>query len=242
MKIRRPPILVKLALDLAMAVFFIVALGFQSIGGLAHEWIGLIFCGFGLIHVVANWNWYKCILRGKYTFRRVINTIINLILPAGVIVLCVSGIINSRHLFGFLSLKGSLEMRQVHSFVAYWGIVFLGVHAGLQWGKALTALKNKAGANIKWLFNATALRGLAAGLVVYGIWASFDREMGSKLFLGFAFDFWDSSRPLIFFYTHNTAILSMYIAITHYTIKMIALMAASLKINGGAPEAMESDE
>jgi hypothetical protein len=142
-------------------------------------------------------------------------------LPVGAIVLCVSGIMSSRHVFRFLNLKGGLNIRQIHSFVAYWGLVLLGIHVGIHWDKVLTVLKNKAGTSRELIFNSLLLRGLASVTAAYGIWSSFDRAMGSKLFLGFSFDFWESSRPEILFYLHNTAIMALYIIITHYSLKMI---------------------
>ena len=221
MKIRQLPMIVKLVIDLVMGLFFIAALGFRSTGGLAHEWIGLIFCALGILHMTINWRWYRNILKGKYSFRRSLNAVINLSLPVGMVVLFVSGIMNSRHIFSCLNLKGSMEIRQVHSFVAYWGIVLLGVHAGIQWVKVLSVLKNKAGTLCEWLRNGTLLHSMSVLIVVYGIWASFDRAMASKLFLGFSFDFWNPSRPEFLFYTHNLAIMALYISITHYAFKVI---------------------
>ena len=227
MNVKEPLIFVKLALDLVMVLLFIAALGFRSTGGLSHEWIGLMFFILCALHVTLNWNWYGGLLMGKYSARRVLNTSLNLLILVGVMVLSISGVINSRHIFNALNLNGSLEMRQIHSLASYWGILLLGIHAGLQWNKVLMALKIKAGTNWKWLGNSLALRGLAILVTVYGIWASFDRDMASKLFLGFSFDFWDSSRPEILFYTHNLAIVTLYIVITHHSLKLIRRIHAS---------------
>lgn len=210
----------KLTLDLAMMLLCIAALGFRSTGGLAHELAGLTFCIFCSAHVVVNRKRYKHMLHGNYTLRRTLNTALSFLLPAGVAILFASGIINSNHLFGFLNFKGSLDIRQMHSSIAYWGIVLLGIHAGLQWAKVLGALKHITGARHRWLHNNLLLRSITMLIAAYGIWASFDRAMGSKLFLGFSFDFWDSSRPELLFYTHNVAIMAFYIAFTHYTFKL----------------------
>lgn len=220
MKTRQLPMTIKLVIDLVMGLFFIAALGFRSTGGLAHEWIGLVFCALGILHMTINWRWYKNVLNGKYSFRRSLNAILNLSLPIGLLVLCVSGIMNSRHLFSFLNLKGSMEIRQVHSFVAYWGIILLGIHIGIQWIKVLSVLKDKTGTVCKWLRNRILLCSMAILVAIYGIWASFDRAMASKLFLGFSFDFWDSNRPEFLFYTHNIAIMALYISIAHYVLKV----------------------
>lgn len=238
MRAKHLSISIKLTLDLLMALLFIIALGFRSTGGLAHELVGLTFCGLCALHAVINWNWYKSILKGKYTIRRFLNTAFNLSLPVGVIVLCISGVINSNHVFGFMKFKGSMDIRQLHSFIAYWGIVLLGVHAGTQRAKVLAALKDKAGARHRWLHNSLLLRCITALAVTYGIWASFDRAMGSKLFRGFSFDFWDSSHPEILFYTHNVAIMALYVVITHYTFRIFTRKAVTPESESTAAKAL----
>jgi hypothetical protein len=45
--------------------------------------------------------------------------------------------------------------------------------------------------------------------------------MGSKLFRGFSFDFWDPSRPAVLFFISNLAILSVYIGVTHFAMKWV---------------------
>jgi hypothetical protein len=67
----------------------------------------------------------------------------------------------------------------------------------------------------------TTLRVLAVLSMSFGVWASYDRDMGSKLFRGFSFDFWDPSRPAVLFFISNLAILSVYIGVTHFAMKWV---------------------
>jgi hypothetical protein len=46
--------------------------------------------------------------------------------------------------------------------------------------------------------------------------------MGSKLFLGYSFDYWNPERPMILFFTSNLAIMGVYIFVTHYALKLFA--------------------
>jgi hypothetical protein len=48
---------------------------------------------------------------------------------------------------------------------------------------------------------------------VYKVYASFDREMGAKLFLGYSFGFWAPDRPAILFFSHNLAIMGVYLCL-----------------------------
>lgn len=58
-----------------------------------------------------------------------------------------------------------------------------------------------------------SLLGLA--LVAFGVWASYDREMGAKLFLGFSFDDWDLERPAALFYVSTFSLICLYGVIEH---------------------------
>lgn len=216
----------RLWLTLAMTLLFIVALGCRLTGAVPHEWIGMAFCALCVLHLVINRRWFKGITKGRYTFRRHVNLLLNILLLIGMATLCATGILGSRHVFGFLEFKGGMDIRQLHTFAAYWGLVLLGIHTGLQWVKVLTGLKAISG-----IAHLMSMNGVRLGLILlaagYGVWASFDRAMGSKLFLGFSFDFWDSARPEFLFYTHNFAILALYAVATHYLCKIIARNAAT---------------
>jgi hypothetical protein len=87
----------RLALDLAMALLFVASLGFRTTGAAAHEWLGVILCSLFIVHRVINWRGYRNIPRGRYSFRRCINTVLNLLLPAAMLALCASGVMNSHH-------------------------------------------------------------------------------------------------------------------------------------------------
>jgi hypothetical protein len=58
------------------------------------------------------------------------------------------------------------------------------------------------------------------------VYASFDREMGAKLFLGYSFDFWNPDRPAVLFFTSNLAIMGVYVCITYYALKLLAYRRA----------------
>lgn len=214
----------RLWLTLAMTLLYVAALGCRLTGAVAHKWIGLAFCAFCVLHLVINRRWFKSITKGRYTFRRHANILLNMLLLLSFITLCVTGIMGSRHVFGILGFKGGMDIRQLHTFAAYWGLVLLGIHTGLQWAKVLAGLRGAPG-----IANLVGMKGIRLVLlllvVVYGVWASFDRAMGSKLFQGFSFGFWDTARPELLFYKHNLAILALYAVAAHFVLKLIAKKA-----------------
>jgi uncharacterized membrane protein len=64
-------------------------------------------------------------------------------------------------------------------------------------------------------------RALALLFATFGVWASFDRDMFSKLFLGFSFDYWDEERPAIIFFAAMLSIMGIYVFATYYTLKVL---------------------
>lgn len=210
---------VRLGLDAGMALLFVTSLAFRITGRAPHEWVGLTLCVLFGVHTVINRLWYARLLMGNYSLRRVLNTITNLTLATAMLTLCVTGILNSRHIFGFSHYVDGESIRRLHSFAAYWGLALIGAHAGLHGEMILGALQKALGKGLERQGTALALRGCAALITIYGVWAFFDRDMDSKLFQGFAFDFWSPDRLTVFFFTDNLAIFGMYAVVTHYALK-----------------------
>lgn len=212
-----PRLAIRLGLDAAMVLLFVTSLSFRITGREAHEWTGVSFCLLLIVHVFWNWGWFKNLFAGKYTARRMVNTAANLALVVVIATLCVCGVLNSRHIFGFSQYIDGESVRRMHSFTAYWGLVILGVHTGLHWDMVMSILRKPFASTGKAA--ARVLRVLAIFTAVLGLWASYERDMASKLFLGFSFDFWPPDRPLALFYAYNLAIMGACACIGHYAQK-----------------------
>jgi hypothetical protein len=209
----------KLSIDLIMTLLFVALLAFRITGDASHEWLGIALCVLFIVHGLINWRWFRNIFNGRYRLRRALNAIINLSLLLAMLILAVCGLTNSRHVLGFLQLPGGMEFRQIHSLMAYWGLVLIGIHTGMHWTTVINAVRKMVGIRGENRFRKAVLRILATVLAGFGMWASYDRNMGSKLFRGFSFDFWDPSRPAILFFVSNLAILILYIGMTHFSMK-----------------------
>ncbi|MDR2452372.1 MAG: DUF4405 domain-containing protein [Candidatus Accumulibacter sp.] len=211
---------IKLSIDLVMPLLFVATLAFRITGNAPHEWIGVALCALFVVHGLLNRRWFRNVFKGRYGFRRTLNTVINSSLLLAMLLLAGCGMANSRQVFGFLHLPGSMEFRQIHSIAAYWGLALIGIHAGMHWTVVLHAARKMTGIRGESRFRKTALRVLAVLSMSLGVWASYDRDMGSKLFRGFSFDFWDPSRPVVLFFISNLAILSLYIGVTHFCMRL----------------------
>jgi hypothetical protein len=210
-----------------MAVSFVSGLAFRATGRAPHEWIGVGFAVLLGLHLAINWRWCKALFLGRYGARRILNTMTNMVLLVSVILLCVTGIMNSRHIFGFSRYFEGETPRRLHSVSAYWSLIFIGIHTGLHWETIMGAFRRATGGD--WQSRSASIGSKLAVLLVVlgGVWASCDRAMGAKLFLGFAFDFWEPGRPLALFYVANFAIAGVYAIAAHYLLWTIKRMNES---------------
>ncbi|MDR1508505.1 MAG: DUF4405 domain-containing protein [Synergistaceae bacterium] len=214
---------IRLIIDLAMTVLLLCAMAYRITGDVAHEWIGITVTALFILHNAVNWRWYRGIFTGKYDFRRVLNTAVNLLLFVTMAALVISGVLISRTVFAFMGFSGGMQIRQAHTAAAYWGLIFIAVHLGMHWEMIMAVMRRttkSAGTSSVWVI--IIMRTVTALIVIYGVYASFDREMGGKLFLGYSFDFWNPDRPAFLFFTSNLAIMGVYICLTYYALKLLA--------------------
>ena len=205
----------RIALDIAMTILLIVAYAYRITGDIAHEWIGVSVFVLFIAHNVINYRWYKNIGKGTYTAQRVIMTTVNALLALTMATLVITGFMQSRIVLSFLNLPGSMLLRQIHTTAAYWGLPLIGVHIGLHWGM-FTKFISKDRIII------SILRILAFLFAVLGVWSSFDRDMFSKLFLGFSFDYWPEERPAVLFFTETLSVMGIYVFVIYYFIKLVS--------------------
>jgi len=211
------PLKVRLALDLSMTGALLFALAFRITGDFAHEWIGLAAALLFALHNAVNCGWYARLLSGKYGARRIANASVDFALAADALLVAATGFMQSKYILAFLELPGSMELRQIHATAAYWMPVLAAIHLGMHWEMVLGAmgLNKNAASNMR----AAALRIFGIAAAACGVWASFERGMFSKLFLGYSFDFWDPESPPILFFLANAAIMALWAFVAHYALK-----------------------
>jgi hypothetical protein len=212
---------VKIAIDLAFTVLLLCALMYRATGDAAHEWIGVAVCAVCITHNALNWKWYKNIFKGTYNFRRSVMTAINLLLAVAMATLVITGLLHSRTVLAFLHLPGDMLVRQIHTTAAYWCLPLIGVHLGLNWGVILNAFRKMIKTSGENNARKIVLRIITLTLVAFGVWSSFDRDMFSKLFLGFSFDYWPEERPAVLFFAVNLSIMGIYVFVTYYALALL---------------------
>jgi hypothetical protein len=192
---------------------------YRAAGDTAHEWIGVSVGLVCIAHNALNRKWYKIIFKSVYNVRRNILTAINLLLVVAMATLIITGLLHSRTVLAFLHLPGDMTIRQIHTTAAYWCLPLIGAHLGLNWGIVLNAFRKMTRINGESRTRKIVIRILALVIAGFGVWSSFDRDMFSKLFLGFSFDYWPEERPAILFFAVNSSIMGLYTSATYYSLK-----------------------
>jgi hypothetical protein len=211
----------KLILDVLMTAFLLIAFAYHLTGNLTHEVVGVILFVLFVAHNAVNWKWYKSLFKGKYHIRRTLGTVINFLLAVSMVVLAISGMMISRDVFAFMGLGGGFQARQLHIFSAYWGLLLISVHAGLHWNMILGAIRKMTGLTSTNRIYSVLFFLLAMAIAAYGVKSSFDMDVGSKLFLQYAFGFWDFENAAAEFFLAHLSIMGLYIFITHYALLLL---------------------
>ena len=211
----KPKAIVKIAVDAAMTVLFILQMGYHMVDGLAHEWLGVALCLLFILHHALNGGWHRGLLRGKYTPQRVLLTAVDVLLMLAMVAIIASSIMVSRYVFRFLDLGMRALGREMHMISTMWGFVLTGLHLGLHWniflGMARRACKGRP-AQTGVLVARLAL----AAAFIFGAYQFIARGLWMELFMLRDFAFLPYGEPLLLFIASYLCILAMWAAVTHY--------------------------
>lgn len=211
---------IRLAFDLLMAALMLSALAFRITGGVAHEWIGFAAAPLFALHSAVNYRWYALLFFGRYGTRRFVNAALNVALLVCALAMFATGFMLSQHVLAFLELSGNMELRQIHATSAYWLLILAAAHLGMHWNMILGfAGLNKNAAGLSRSSDA-ALWILGFTAAACGVWAFVERDMFSKLFLGYSFDFWDPDSPAVLFFLANAAIMALCVFVVHCAMRI----------------------
>lgn len=165
---------VKMLVDIAMAVVFIMLMCNQITGIFAHEILGISVIVLFIIHQILNINYYKNILKGKYNKLRIAYLIIDILLLIMMIVMILSATFISRYTLKFLNLSNDSLGRELHILSAYSIYMLIGLHIGLHYNSIVKLKKeNKIVLNIFMCLFA----------IVFGIQGFINKEFINKLTL-----------------------------------------------------------
>lgn len=195
---------IKILIDSFMLVLLPCLMVFQITGQEVHEWIGTMMFVLFLIHNGLNISWYSHLMKGQYKAVRILQLCINMLLLLIMLSLGFSGIVLSRHVFGFLD-GPMATARVMHLVSSYWGFILMCIHAGMHCGVMKSVFKNR--------INLRTLRPLAAVFGVYGIFCFFKLDLSSYMFLQKHFVFFDFERHPVFVSLDYISMMILFISI-----------------------------
>lgn len=199
---RKPKQAIKVGVDLLMTVLLFLLMAFMLTEQEIHEWLGAGSLVLFIAHHVLNRKWLGNLGNGTYTPFRIFQTILTALVFLSMLGSMVSGIMMSRYVFAFLSIRGGMAFaRMLHMLCAYWGFIFLSAHLGLHWGMMMGLLRKAAGLKAANPTRTVILRVLACGIAVYGGYAFWKHHIADYLFLRSMFVFFDYEQPPMQFLT-----------------------------------------
>jgi hypothetical protein len=206
----------RLSLDLMMFALMLLAFAYQLTGNRVHEIVGTAFVVFAAAHnVLARW-WYGALRKGKYVPRRTAATILNLLLLASALSMVVTGVANSHDLFPFFKSNADILDRRVHAWASYWVLVLASLHIGLHW--PLLKVETLRLFHVRDLGRRWGLapKSVAAGIVGFGVYAAWERNLHLKLVGAYGFDFWDFEHATFGFFARYVAIVAVGVCLAHF--------------------------
>ena len=196
---------IRLTADIAMTVLLPMLMAYSLIGETFHEVIGTLMLILFIFHHVMNRKWHSTIFKGKYTVRRIVQTLMDLILLVVMLLQPVSGILMSKHLYTFIEVTGiTAAVREIHLVIAYWGFVLMCVHVGMHLAPFIHKItgKNK---RISIILHSVWI--LISG---YGVYVFIKRAMPEYMFHRQIFAFIDISESKPVFFVEHAAVMLLF--------------------------------
>ncbi len=209
--------------DMSMAFLLPIIMARHLTGEAAHEWIGLAMICLFLFHNFMNYRWYKALFHGRYRAQRILNTAVNFLLIADILLMGISGIVMSAHVFSFLNFStGASVARQIHLPCAFWGFILVSLHIGLNWRTVLSRVRRFWRGKKQNEWATAAVRALLLLVAAYGIYAFFKRRFPDYLFLKTQFIFFDYSEKPLFYLIDMISIMVLFATVGYCLVQCLA--------------------
>jgi hypothetical protein len=167
-----------------------------------------------------NYKWYKNLLKGRYTAFRLFQTVLNLLAIISMLVLMASGIIMSRHVFAFLSVRVGISFaRQAHMLASYWGFIIMSLHLGLHWSMIIGMIRKAVKPVSPSAARVAVFQIIIAVIAAYGLFAFIKHDIASYLFLETRFAFFDFEKSPVLFFLDFMAIMELFIFIACHAVQ-----------------------
>lgn len=213
----KPKRVAKMIVDILMLPLLLFLMAHYLTGGTVHEWAGILMIALFISHIIFNIAWFRNIFRGYYDAKRIMQTVINLLLTVAMLGLFLSGLLLSDHVFAWLSFPGATAFgRMLHHICAYWMFVLISMHLGLHGKMFLKMLGNVSGMAMATSGQKVSLRIVATLLSSYGLFAFIKRQIGLYMLNIVSFSFFDYEQPLVFLISDYLSVVLFWAIGSYY--------------------------
>lgn len=211
----------KIVIDILMVVLMLLEMAYKFTGNVFHEVTGIILFILFFLHNILNKNWYKNLGKVKLKKQHILSIVINISFLLCMVTSMVTAILISRTIFSFLGIKGSMQIREIHTFSAYWGFIIMSVHLGMHWNMIRNIIIKNINISIHNNVYHILIHITVIVMMAYGVYASFIRNIGSKLTLYYTFDTWTANEFFLKTLFDYFSIMWLYVSVTYYLLKFI---------------------
>lgn len=205
--------------DLIMTGNLLFLMALQVTQQFAHEWIGIAMTVLFIVHHILNYKYYKTIFKGKYSFLRVFQFLISVLLFLSFVTTAVSGMVMSRYATPFMNgLMKASDARKLHMAFSYWSFVLMGVHIGLHLGLITTKFP-------KGVFR-IILAVIMTGVSVWGFMLFLDSNTFDYMFMQTHFAFLDYSKAAWLVIVENLAMLITWAFMAYLLLLFVRALTA----------------
>ena len=217
---------IRLTADIAMTVLLPMLMAYSLIGETFHEVIGTLMLALFMFHHVMNRKWHSSIFKGKYTVRRIVQTLMDLVLLVIMLLQPVSGILMSKNLYTFIELPGiTAIVRELHLVIAYWGFVLMFVHAGMH---LVPLIHKMTGKNKRISIILHSVWILISG---YGVYVFIKRAMPEYMLHRQIFAFIDVSESKLLFFADHAAVMLLFMLAGYAVAILMSGNSSSKKVS-----------
>lgn len=212
---------IKLWIDLAMTILFIVLMAFRTSENIVHEIIGVALLVLIIVHIIQNPRWLISIFKGNYSVLRAYKTTIILLTLLIFLILAVNAVFISRNVFEFFHLDGSLLVRKIHVFCASWSLILISMHLGCQWNSIAVILK-KTFRFVTFSQHLLLAKEVAAvAFIMLGIQSFVQRNIAAKLVMYYTYDSFYPDESTLNILTDYIKIIAMFTILSFYITKAL---------------------
>lgn len=157
----------KLTIDVAIFIAFLVAMDPRSSGIAVHEWLAVSALAAIVVHLLLSWDWIVRITK-RFTStmngQTRINYILNWAMFVDVTMVMLSGLMISQSVMPSLgiSLLENFAWRSLHDLSANLFIILLGLHTALHWNWVADTFKRYIFQPLGRLFSTKSQKDIAA--------------------------------------------------------------------------------